>query len=234
MCWQIVGDSTGAAARVFLQRLKNASAAATILHAAFGYMPSRGRVPPRYQWASMRARRIVAMGLALSALSKPSRKSGPRNAFVHGIGRGAFQCLLADPFDHRPSYEVSVKRTARDGKKYYSRETRVPAQPALTSIYGTHELGATVQSGQVGYFVALRRSRFAYRLQLPKGVAPARECYGPSGCAVSRYWVMGRACSSAATQLLPQARWSLMAAVASAVVMADSIAALEKLRPPDD
>lgn len=234
MCWLILGDLSGSAARHYLQQLRNPHAAAVILAAAFGGRASVGRVAPRHRWSSLRARRMVAFGLAQTALAKPSRKSGTRNALVLGFGRGTWAALLADPYDDRPTYEKTEMRTRKGvAKKVATTITRTPAQPALTTLFGTHRRGAKADSADVGYFVALREAGFVYRQQLSERYATAGEMYGPSGHACNRYWVIGRELASGAT-LADAARWSLTQCLSGAGLFADAIEALRRARPPDD
>lgn len=233
MCWLVIGDATGEAGRMYLRRLKSRTASAAIIAAAFGGIPKgcAGRIPPRFEWASLRARRIVALGLALSALAKPTRKSGHRNGLVMGFGRGTFCALLANPMVRRPSYELTEKRTIKGSeKKVAVVVTRNPAQPSVAGVFGTHEPGATSDTGQVGYFVALRDAGFVYRQQLSEKYATENECYGPSGHACNRYWLIARRTA----QLDSAARWALTQALSGATVFFDAVERLQLARPPDD
>lgn len=162
MSWSIVADSSGHSAIMHLARCPNRALAGGVLKAAM----NRGR----YSWASMRARRICALGLVYGALAKSTARRGPWGSLVMGFTRGAFAALLRDPMD--PDHERGT--------------------PALSTVFGVHRTDGTPENGEAGYFQALRDAGVVYRQQLPKGEAYACETYGPSGYATNRYWLVAR------------------------------------------
>jgi hypothetical protein len=166
-CAQVVSDATGRAARIHIRRLVNRTAAGAILAAA---------MPPDADstWASLRARRIAALGLALVWLGQYTARVGPWNCIVKGIPRGALATLLRNPFDARPAMGT---------------RKRAAGIPALTTLFGTHRPGAADDSGDAGYFPALRAAGLVYRQQLPAAHVGAGEL-GPSGYACNRYWIV--------------------------------------------
>lgn len=164
-CAQVVADPTGRAARIHLRRLVNRTAAGAILRAALG-AGSDGT------WATLRTRRIAALGLALVWLGQYTARVGPWNCIVKGIPRAALAVLLRDPFDTR----------ARSGK-------RGAGVPAVTTLFGTHRPGAADDSGDAGYFCSLRSAGLVYRQQVPAWDAGPGEV-GPSGYTCNRYWIV--------------------------------------------
>jgi hypothetical protein len=169
-CAQVIADPTGRAARIQLRRLQNRTAAGAILRAALQPAePEQGAagLTAGRSWASMRTRRIAALGVALAMLAQPTRRRGPWGAVVMGIPRGAFAALLRDPYDSREK-----------------------GTPAITTLFGIHRPGASADSSQAGYFVALHAAGLAYRQQLPAHEAHAYEVQGPSGHATNRYWLV--------------------------------------------
>ena len=168
MCSHILADRSGRAGRLYLRRCPNKPFVGAVMRAAFGELDTAGRPRGRVAWCDMRARRIVAVGLAMLAISKRSHRAGQWNACVLGIPRGAFCALLADPYE------------TRAGK----------GTPATTTLYGTHKPDATAETGQVGYIVALREAGALYRQQLPKGQGLLCETGYPSGYPPNRYWLL--------------------------------------------
>lgn len=223
MCLQITADATGRAARVHLRQLKNRTAAGAILSAALQPPELPGHIPhapewaqpepepadaPRRSWASLRTRRIAALGLALTHLAGPTRRRGPWGGLVMGIPRGAFCKLLRDPYD--PDHDRGT--------------------PAITTVFGTHRRGAAADSAQVGYFVALRSAGLAYRQQLPAHEASPYEVQGPSGHATNRYWI---ASDVIACMESDEARELALALAQLASVDADALASqLRRERAP--
>jgi hypothetical protein len=162
-CAQVVADPTGRAARIHLRRLVNRTAAGAILRASLG--PGSDGT-----WATLRTRRIAALGLALVWLGQYTARVGPWNCIVKGIPRAALAVLLRDPFD------------TRAGK-------RGAGVPAVTTLFGTHRPGAADDSGDAGYFCALRSAGLVYRQQVPACDATPGEV-GPSGYTCNRYWIV--------------------------------------------
>lgn len=173
MCCAVVNDESGRAARIYLRRQRNKVAVGCIRLAAL--VPADdGRT--LYTWADERARCIAALGLALLALEVPTRKTGMWEGIVRGITVGALQALLASAWKwERVKDELRRKR------------------PSRAALVGTHELGADLASGQVGYLKALKLAGFCYSQQHRVGGAvqlePFERCW-PSGYASNRYWVV--------------------------------------------
>lgn len=178
MCLQVMADATGRAARIWMRRHSNRAAVGVVLAAALGRVtPTQTEATAEVteevtptdarSWASLRTRRIAALGLALLYLSRRTHRDGPWGAVVIGIPRGALAALLRDPYD-----------------------TTASATPHITALFGTHRTGADpLTSSQVGYFVTLAAHGFAYRQQLPANEAQRTELWGPSGYAFNRYWL---------------------------------------------
>ena len=160
---QVMADQTGRAARLHLRRADHRSAAGAILRAALG----TGKQTADRSWSDLRTRRIAALGLALLALSKNTRRHGPWGALVIGVPRGALAALLRDPFDRRHN-----------------------AAPSTSALFGTHRKDADPTSADVGYFPALRAAGMVYSQQLPKAEAHPCETWGPTGYAFNRYWLL--------------------------------------------
>lgn len=163
MAAQIIADPSGRTARIYLARMPSRAAAGAILRAA----TENGQA-----WADMRARRIAALGVALEALSKRTRRPGPWSRIVMGITRPALCSLLSDPFD-----------------------SRARATPSVSAGFNEHRPGATedLDSNQIGYFRALARNGAAYAQQVRTGQLAACERGFPSGHPPNRYWLAAEA-----------------------------------------
>lgn len=160
-CWKIVGDRSGAAARAAWRGVAPLLRV-RMLRASLGLYATEFA---RYRWSDMRARRICALAWALIELSKRGTRRGRwAGGLVTGITRGALCQLLRDPHDDRES-----------------------AVPSLSALAGTHRVGATAMTGEVGYMVALKEVGFCYSQQLdPKDALPC-ERWG-TYCS-ARYWL---------------------------------------------
>jgi len=160
MAAQVIADQTGRAARIYLARMSARASAGAILRAAL----ENGQA-----WADLRARRIAALGLALDALSRRTRRRGLWTRVVMGITRAAFCALLRNPFDPRER-----------------------ARPSVSACFGVHRSGAAddAASNAIGYFRALARAGAAYAQQLPTTQAAACERGFPSGHLPNRYWLL--------------------------------------------
>jgi hypothetical protein len=155
--WSIVGDQSGRLAMYHLGRIKNRVAAGMILKAAFWNERDA-------HWGNPRTRRIVALGLALLWLSRPtSRKYGFTN-LVLGVPQGAFRKLLANPFD---PYGRSVSRSA-------------------LSNDGDH-VGYLSKLRDAGFMYGQQLDKVHHADKLERC-----ELVGPSGHATNRYWVVSR------------------------------------------
>lgn len=162
MCWDILADPSGRSARIWLRRERNKIAVGCIRLAA---LACDGAGDGRYTWTDERARRICALGLALCALAIPTRRRGPWQSIVRAIPRGALLALLASPWE-------------------------TDRKPSMTGLVGTHRPGATMESGQVGYLLALELAGLCYAQQLPASQVAAHERCWPSGYASNRYWIV--------------------------------------------
>jgi hypothetical protein len=160
MTAQVIADQTGRAARIYLARMSARASAGAILRAAL----ENGQA-----WADLRARRIAALGLALDALGRRTRRRGLWTRVVMGITRAAFCALLRNPFDPRER-----------------------ARPSVSACFGVHRPGAAedTASNAIGYFRALARAGAAYCQQLPTSQAAACERGYPSGHLPNRYWLL--------------------------------------------
>jgi len=161
MCWHILSDPTGHAAVIYLDRCSHQIGAQMIRRAALA-TDEAGR--HRYTWTDRRARAVAALGLGLLQLAGKTRRPGPWNRLILGIPMGAFRAMLRDPYT---------------GEK-----------PARSTIAGRHKPGASVESGAVGYLVALGDSGLFYSQQVPRDVALSLELIGPSGFPTARYWLI--------------------------------------------
>jgi hypothetical protein len=160
MAAQSMSDLTGRAARVHVRKMGNRTCAGAVLRAALGEDATRS-------WSKLRTRRIATLGLVLHALARSTKRRGIWQGVVIGIPRGALAALLRDPYDQSES-----------------------ATPSITALFGTHRPGAHAESGQLGYFLALRNAGVAYRQQLPAHEATRAETWGPRGYAFNRYWLI--------------------------------------------
>lgn len=173
--WQQVSDRTGRAIREGFRREGNTRAKAVIAKAALCIGDDQ---LARYSWADMRARRIAALGLALLALAKRTRRRDCwGGGIVKGISRGALAALLRDV--HEP-------RAIVDGN---GRRRRSKGTPAITTLAGTHRTDGTPQNGQVGYLRALQAAGLFYRQQLPEGVGEPCEFAHGGTHPTNRYWL---------------------------------------------
>lgn len=89
MCWHIIADGDGDAARHYLSRCRNKSAAGALRRAA----TADGRRP----WTSITARRIAAIGLAEYALSESTQRLGRWRRIVRGVLQKALIALITPP-----------------------------------------------------------------------------------------------------------------------------------------
>lgn len=158
MMQDTVADATGGAGRIHMRSEPNKIAVGIIWEAAFVPGPDGCR----YDWSDQRARRIVALGLALLRLSVPFRKGRGRwGAIVRGIPQGALAAGLRCPFSGRT--------------------------PQRTIMGGRPRSDGSCGNGQIGYLPALREAGLFYAVQVPAAVAETWEICGPSGYATARY-----------------------------------------------
>lgn len=163
--WQCVADRSGESIRREVRRLPNLPARTALLRAALG-IDDAGRA--RYSWAQLRARRIAALGLALLMLARRTRRRDAwGGGLVMGLNRSALCALLRDVHDQRAER----------------------ATPSVSALVGTHRSGATSESGEVGYLVALVESGFCYRMQLPRWEAEPCETSHGGDYATNRYLI---------------------------------------------
>ncbi len=167
MCREILADASGRAARIWFRRARNKVAIGLLRIAAL--VP--GSEGTRYTWADWRARCIAALGLALLELAAPTIRKGAWSTVVRGVTRSALAALLANPWE--------PDRT-----------------PHVNTIAGTHRVGATLESGQVGYLRALELAGFCYPQQLPANQVQGFERWKVrkgdelETYASNRYWVI--------------------------------------------
>jgi hypothetical protein len=163
MAAHVVSDRTGAAGRHYLSQVKNLPAAACIRRAAG--LSGRG-------WVSLRARRIVALGLFLNGLARYTRRSGSAwNGCVMGVPREALRAAIADCH-------------ARPGKE----------RPSINAIAGTHRRAARSDKGEVGYLRALEAAGLLYSQQLPPWAATVRPYERAGSWTINRYWIVAGNC----------------------------------------
>lgn len=148
MVRDVDSDPTGAAGRIWSDRCWNKVGVGMLWRAAF-VPDASGRT--RYTWADPRARSIYALGLALIELSRPTLRKGGWGYLVSGMQLSILCALLADP--HEP--------------------TRRPSKSCVG--LNRHRVGATLESGQVGYLRALQLAGFLYAQQLPPTEVSACE-----------------------------------------------------------
>lgn len=176
MCWLIMGDLSGRAARFFLERERNRAYAGYVLESALG---SGAR-----SWSSLRARRECTHGLMLGALTKYGRVRGKWGGVVMGIPQTAILAALRDPYETRAPYWLPALPWRPKP------ELRDPALPSRTALSGEHKRGGT--RGDVGYFNALEQLGAVKSYQLPAERAEPFEVLGPSGHALNRYDVIAK------------------------------------------
>lgn len=162
MARDILADPSGQAARIWLRRERNKVACGCIRFAAL--VPGSDGTT-RYTWADLRARRICALGLALVSLARPApRRKGIWSSVLMGVPRGYLCALLADPYESK-------------------------RRPSKSALAGTHRVGATLETGQLGYLRALERAGLFYRQQLPLRESELCERFGGDH-PTNRYWLI--------------------------------------------
>lgn len=186
MCQHILADQSGWAARYY-SKICYHKVGVSIVHRAALCYDEKGI--PKYSYIgngrdACRARFVLASGLLLLCLAKPTGRHGHGwNRLVSGIPQAAILAALRDPFT---------------GKR-----------PSSSSFNGTHHQteDKEVTDGNVGYLTALKRVELLYTRQTKtaekhlaknvKGWANIRpeEQLGkrtPSGlfCSLARYWVV--------------------------------------------
>lgn len=161
--WKIVGDASGAAARAAWRGVAPLLRV-RMLRAA---LSMHGASSARYSWARLRARRICALAWALQALAKRGRRRGQwAGGLVCGVTRNALCHLLRDPYE--PSAELAV--------------------PSVSALAGTHRVGATVESGELGYMMALKAAGFCYSQRVGPASNPL-PCERWGAWCSARYWL---------------------------------------------
>lgn len=141
MVSDILADSTGKAANIYLNRCFHQIAARLIRQAARGQEHKR-------PLTSIYARRVVALGLVIVALSKRTRAARLHSRLTKGIPENAFLALLRDPHNGQ--------------------------RPGLSALTGRHKPGA----GSVGYLDALKATSLVEAEQLPKSRVTPSERLG--------------------------------------------------------
>ncbi len=178
MCWLVMADLSGRAARYFLGRERNRALAGYILEESLA-----GR-----SWTSLRARRTCTLGLLFGAMAKYGRTRGKWGGVVMGIPQTAIIAALRDPYETQPEYELPARPWRTDGKP----ELRDPARPARSTVFGEHRKNGRARSGQAGYFDAFVQCGAMKSYQLEAERAEPFEVLGPSGHALNRYDVVAR------------------------------------------
>ena len=150
-CRHILADSSGKAARYYLARSYNREAVRLIKQAAGADL------------TSSRARNIVALGLALIALSADTNRRGKWRRIVRGIPQAALKALLQNPYSGR--------------------------RPSRSTISGLHaNTDQPIRPYDLGYLDALKKAGFCYSQQLPKSAVARWEALGDY--ALNRYWII--------------------------------------------
>lgn len=169
MARDVMCDPTGAAARTWFARCRNKVAIGLLRRAAL--VPDESG-KTRYTWADSRARAIAALGLALLELATPTpNRPGAWASVVKGYQRSILCALLENP--HEPG-----------------------RRPHVNTLAGRHRVGATYESGQVGWLVALEDVGFLYSQQLPAAEVEPYERFrvwrsdGADMRASNRYWLI--------------------------------------------
>lgn len=183
MCWQVRGDATGGAARVWLKRTRDRAQVAAIIRAALwdGHEPPEGNADALPEvgarsWAQDHVRCIAAIGLALAHMAERTRRRGKWNGLVKGFGQGFFAALLHDPFDQRP---------APPGTYANGLPKKRPGTPHTKTIFGKRS------DDDAGYLHTLIRAGLLHMpQQLRAEYVSAAEKNGPSGHSYSRYWIV--------------------------------------------
>lgn len=145
--WRLTTACMGSRRATFLElgRVRNRAAIGALRSAAFAG-GARG-------WSSSYAHRVLVLGIAFTALCKPSQRKGRFRYVLEGIPREALCALLRDPHsDHTPS---------------------------VSALRGRHRDWGTVENGQIGYLDALEAVGFLTRVQRqrPPDFAPSCNQY---------------------------------------------------------
>lgn len=152
----LLADGSSRAVRIHLKQLRNKVLAGAIRHAAL--------CGGKYPWSHPRARAVAALGIALLALAKRTRRRGRWEFLIKGIPQGALLALLRNPW--------------------------TGDRPSRGALSGTHRTGVDWESGQVGWLRALEGAGALYCQQIPAAEAEPCELLGPSGYATNRIWLV--------------------------------------------
>lgn len=172
MCWMIVGDHSGRAARMYLRWARSRFGGWALARIRDAAMQPNDQGECRYTWADDRARRITALGLLLLRCSHNATR---RQAFgsastkvgrlVKSINEEALCSALAMPWD------LSDKPSAKNIGAAVPRSGRPNEAPWL------------------GYIAALDEAGFLERGRVPLEVAGDNEIGRWSGHTINRYWI---------------------------------------------
>jgi hypothetical protein len=178
MCWEINGDWSGGAARIWLRRYapRFPHAVGAIRRAALVPI-DEGAGKTVYDYSDLRARRIIAEGLLKLSMAQPSNRRDQWRYVTIGLTHAAIRECLKNPWNGR-----KPTRGAIGGWH------RVRADDARRNA------SAALLTGQLGYGNALKLAGFCYSVRLHRERDALEECERgyPSGYAPARYFITAR------------------------------------------
>ncbi len=224
--WANCDDHTGAALRASFKLARNTAAKELALRAALN-ITTGGLARYRFDGSgaeALRARRIAALAIAMLELARPTKVRGAYGGGeILGVPRGAFCELLRDVRDRRlPEREDASSTCPVCYRDERCTHLRAPGVPTVNAVFGKHRVDGTAESGEVGYWCALREAGFGYSRQLPpKEAASVELAYGPH--ATNRYQI----CASSPGRTPQRVRETLLGRVMLLIALQEGPDALE-------